>query len=138
MPQVRDVMTSDPVTLPSTASTADAAHKMREKNIGAVVVEDEGKICGVVTDRDIVIRAIAEDRDPKTTAIGRICSHQVTTVSPDDDVEEVIQLMRDKAIRRVPVVDGEHTVGILALGDLAIERDRQSVLGNISAAPPNL
>ena len=111
---------------------------MRDDNVGAVIVEDAGKICGIVTDRDIAVRAVAQERDPRTTPLSEICSKALTTLSPDDDVDRAVQMMREKAIRRVPVVDArKQAVGILSLGDLAVERDARSVLGQISAAPPN-
>jgi CBS domain-containing protein len=136
--QVRELMSKDPIKLSSDAPISDAARRMREANVGAVIVEESGKICGIVTDRDIAVRAVADGRDPKTTKLGSVCSKDLTTVSPDDDLDRVIQIMRDKAIRRVPVIDSKNqAVGILSLGDLAQERDSRSVLGQISAAPPN-
>jgi CBS domain-containing protein len=91
-----------------------------------------------VTDRDIAVRAVADGRDPERTPVSEICSKDLTTVSPEDDLDRAIQVMREKAIRRLLVVDNRNqTVGILSLGDLALERDARSVLGQISAAPPN-
>jgi len=87
--------------------------------------------------RDIVVRTVAEARDPATTTLADICSHALTTVSPTDSIEQAVQLMRAKAIRRLPVVEGGQAVGIVSLGDLAVERDPSSALGDISAAPPN-
>jgi CBS domain-containing protein len=69
--------------------------------------------------------------------VGQICSRELTTLSPDTPIEAAVQVMRDKAIRRLPVVEGERPVGIVSLGDLAVERDPESALGGISAAPPN-
>lgn len=135
--KVRDVMTQNPICLSVTASAADAARRMREENIGDVIVEKDGQVCGIVTDRDIVVRAIADGHDPSTTALERICSSNLATVSPEDDVETAIELMRNKAIRRVPVIENGRPIGIVALGDLAIDRDPKSVLGDISAASPN-
>jgi len=136
--KVRELMSKDPIKLASSSPVAEAARQMRDKNVGAVIVEDNGKLCGVVTDRDIAIRAVAEGRDPATAHLADICSKDLTTVSPDEDLDRAVQIMREKAIRRVPVVDGNNRpVGVLSLGDLAIERDSRSVLGQISAAPPN-
>jgi CBS domain-containing protein len=136
--QVRDLMNQKPIKVPSSSSLIDAARKMREADVGAIVVEDDGKICGLITDRDIAIRAVAQGRDPNTTRVVDICSKELTTLSPNDDLERAIDMMRKKAIRRVPVVDASNqAVGILSLGDLAMERDPRSVLGQISAAPPN-
>jgi CBS domain-containing protein len=134
---IREVMTRDVVTMPATATAAEAARKMRDGDIGDVVVLDERQVCGIVTDRDIVIRGIAEGRDPSTTKLADICSRDLTTVTPDADVSEAIRLMKAKALRRLPVVEGNQPIGIVSLGDLAVERDPRSVLGEISTAPPN-
>lgn len=135
---VREVMTKDPVTLMVDTAVVDAARRMKEVDIGDVIVLDESdQICGIVTDRDIVVRAIAEQKDPTTTNIGDICSRDVTTVSPDDSVGNVVRLMREKAIRRVPVVEGGKPVGVVSIGDLAVARDQESALADISAADPN-
>jgi CBS domain-containing protein len=80
---------------------------------------------------------LAEGRDPARTTVGEICSRELTTLGPSDSVHDAVTIMRDKAIRRLPVVDGGRPVGIVSLGDLAVERDPESVLGGISAAPPN-
>jgi CBS domain-containing protein len=85
-----------------------------------------------------VVRILAEGRDPAATTLADISSHDLTTVSPEDSVEQAVQLMREKAIRRLPVVEDGRPVGIVSLGDLAVERDPDSALGEISAAPPNV
>jgi CBS domain-containing protein len=138
MPQrLHDVMIPNPVTLPGTASVREAARMMRDHDIGDVIVIENQQVCGVVTDRDIVVRTVAEGQDPATTTLADICSHALLTVTPADSVEEAVRLMRTHAIRRLPVVEGGKAVGIVSLGDLAVERDPDSVLGEISAAPPN-
>jgi CBS domain-containing protein len=135
--KVRDVMSSSPIGLEDTATLVDAARAMREGDFGSVVVLKGGSICGVVTDRDIVIRAVAEGKDPKSVKLGEICSDKVITVSPDQSVDEAAEIMRDKAVRRVPVVDKGRLVGIVSLGDLAKEKDEGAALAEISSAPPN-
>jgi CBS domain-containing protein len=130
-------MTSDLVQLASSAPLAEAARRMRDADIGDVIVTEDGTMCGVVTDRDIVVRAIAEGKDPQSATLGEICSHEVVTVSADDSVERAIELMRERAVRRLPVVDGGSPVGIVSIGDLAIERDSDSALADISAASGN-
>jgi CBS domain-containing protein len=102
-----------------------------------VIVIENNQVCGIVTDRDIVVRAVAETQDPATTTLADICSHSLLTVTPTDSVEEAVRLMRTHAIRRLPVVEGGQAVGILSLGDLAVERAPGSALGGISGAPPN-
>ena len=134
---VRDVMTSALVTFPESATAAEAAQGMREWDIGDVLVERNGKVTGIVTDRDIVVRAVAEGRAPSSVKLGEICSDMLVTVAPSDTVDSVVRLMRDNALRRVPVFDGDRAVGIVTLGDLAMERDEHSALADISAAPPN-
>jgi CBS domain-containing protein len=135
--QLRDIMTQKPVTLQTSDTVTAAARSMRDGNIGDVVVLEDGRIQGILTDRDIVVRALAEGRDPERTTVGQICSRELTTLSPDTPIEAAVKVMRDKAIRRLPVVEGERPVGIVSLGDLAVERDPESALGGISAAPPN-
>jgi CBS domain-containing protein len=134
---VRDVMTANPTTLSMSASVLDAARAMRDADIGDVIVVDNGQVCGIVTDRDLVVRTIAQGREPSKTKLGDICSRDLTTVSPSDSVDEAVQLMRQKAIRRLPVVEGGRAVGVVSIGDLAQERDPQSALSDISVAPPN-
>jgi CBS domain-containing protein len=136
-PTVRDVMTANPVTLPAEAPVLDAAKKMKEADIGDVIVLDGDRICGLVTDRDIVVRVLAEEREPAGTKLGEICSRELATVSPDDDLTQAGDLMRERTVRRVPVVEDGKPVGIVSMGDLALERDPDSALGEISAAAPN-
>jgi CBS domain-containing protein len=135
---VQDMMTPDPITLPETASLVDAAQKMREAGIGDVVVLDDGAVCGIVTDRDIVVRGIAEGRDPRSTTLAEVCSRELTTLSPDDQVGTAARLMREHAVRRLPVVKRGRPVGILTIGDLAVQQDPESALADVSAAPPNV
>jgi CBS domain-containing protein len=135
--KIRDIMTTQPVCVPSSASVFDAARLMHDKNIGDVIVEDGGKVVGIVTDRDIVVRAVAERQNVEQTPIADVCSTELAVVHPDDDIDSVIKLMHSKAIRRVPVIENGKPVGIVSLGDLAVIRDRKSVLGGISAAAPN-
>jgi len=136
--KVQDVMSKQPIELDRQTTLVEAATKMCDANVGAVIVVEDGKIMGIATDRDIAIRAVAKGKDPNTTRLSEICSCDLTTVLANDDVDRAIELMRQKAIRRLPVVDSQNrAVGILSLGDLAQARDKRSVLGQISAAPPN-
>lgn len=135
---IRDVMTTNPETLPESTIVREAAEAMRANDIGdVVVVDDNGAISGILTDRDIVVRVVAEGRDPRATRIGDIASRELTAVSPDDPVDRAVLLMRERAIRRLPVVDKGKPVGIVSIGDLALDRDPDSALADISAAPPN-
>jgi CBS domain-containing protein len=138
MQTVRDVMTPKVVTLPSETTLAEAARTMREQDIGDIVVSDGSGIAGLVTDRDIVVRAVAEQRDPASTTIGEILTEDLIIVRPDDTVQSAALLMRDHAVRRVLVCEGDKSlVGIVTIGDLAEEIDPESVLGGISKAAPN-
>jgi CBS domain-containing protein len=103
-----------------------------------VVVLDGQKVCGIVTDRDIVVRAVADGLDPRVTKLADICSRDLTTLSPENDVGTAVRLMREYAVRRLPVVKDGRPVGILTLGDLAIEEDSESALADVSGAPPNV
>jgi CBS domain-containing protein len=135
---IRDVMTTNPETLPESTTVREAAETMRANDIGdVVIVDDNGAISGILTDRDIVVRVVAEGRDPRATRIGDIASRELTAVSPDDPVDRAVQFMRERAIRRLPVVDKGKPVGIVSIGDLALDRDPDSALADISAAPPN-
>jgi CBS domain-containing protein len=135
---IRDVMTARPKTLSSGASVLEAAQAMREQDIGDVVVVEGGRLFGVLTDRDIVVRALAEGRDPSRTTVGDICSKALVTISPDHSLGEAIRLMRERAVRRLPVEEAGQVVGVVSLGDLAVDVDRRSALADISAAPPNV
>jgi CBS domain-containing protein len=135
---IGDVMTKDPVTVDPHDSAADAARSMRQVDSGAILVCEDGHLRGLLTDRDIVVRAVAEGRDPAHVDVEEICSADVQTLRPEDAVERAVQLMRDRHIRRVPVVDDEqHPVGIVSIGDLALARDERSALAHISGAPGN-
>jgi CBS domain-containing protein len=135
--EIRELMTPNPVSMPGTASVHEAARAMRDEDIGDVVVIEHNQVCGIVTDRDIAVRIVAEEKDPAATSLADICSHSLLTVKPSDKVEHAVRLMRTHAIRRLPVVEDGKAVGIVSLGDLAVERDPHSVLGEISAAPPD-
>lgn len=135
---VRDVMARDLVTAAADDSIAGTARAMREADIGDVLVlTGEGTLCGVVTDRDIAVRAVADGLDPARAKVDDICSHDLTAVSPDDDLEEAARIMRERAVRRLPVVEDGRPVGVVSIGDLAIERDPRSALADISAARGN-
>jgi len=134
--KVREVMTPQPTSVKESTNLFDAARTMRDRDIGDLIVVRGSEILGMITDRDLVIRGLAEGRDPKSMAVGDICSTDVVTVEPDESVDKVIELMREKAVRRIPVVDDGKPVGILSLGDLAMRKDKDSVLSDISEAPP--
>jgi CBS domain-containing protein len=131
-------MSTKLVLVASSAPIVEAARQMRAADVGAVIVQDDDKLGGIVTDRDIAIRAVAEELDVSTAPVSQICSTALTTVGPDDHIDTAVRRMREKTIRRVLVVDErQKAIGILSLGDLAMARDSSSVLGQISAAVAN-
>jgi CBS domain-containing protein len=139
MAKIRDLMRKLPVKVATTAPVEEAAKQMRNEDVGFVIVEEDGLPYGIVTDRDIAVRAVAQGLNPSITPVASICSKELTTVSPEQDIDVAIQLMRDKALRRVLVVDAErHALGVVSLGDVAQVRDDRSVLGEISRAPGNV
>jgi len=136
---LENVMTKNVQTVSETTRLCDVATVMKEHQIGDVIVTDaQGKLCGIVTDRDLVVRAMADGLDPKQATAGQICTkHDLATLAPDSSVDAAVQLMRDRAIRRIPVVKDHTAVGIVSIGDLAQMKDPDSALGRISSAPPN-
>ena len=133
---VREVMTPNPQTVRPSSTVAAAAKDMSQKDVGAMIVVDaSNSILGILTDRDIAVRAVAEGKDVKTVKVSDVCSQDPTTLSPSDSVQDAVRLMRDKAIRRLPVVENGRPVGIVSIGDLAIERDPTSALADISSSP---
>ncbi|MFD8262752.1 CBS domain-containing protein [Streptomyces griseoluteus] len=134
---VRDIMTSELVTVEPQASVASVARLMRDEDVGTVLVTEDGQLKCLVSDRDLVVRAFAEGVDPDRTTVIQAASEDLVTIGPDDSVDHAVEVMREHAVRRLPVVEGDEAVGIIALGDLAIERDETSALGDISAAKPN-
>jgi CBS domain-containing protein len=136
---VLEVMTPAPCAISPSDSAMTAARTMRANDIGDVIVLEDNRLFGILTDRDIVVRVIAEGANPNTTMVGAICSRDLSTIAPTASAGEAVRLMRDKAIRRLPVVDeSNQVIGIVSLGDLAVERDRRTALADISAAPPNV
>lgn len=133
---VADVMTPNPVTLAPDTPVLEAARFMRDEAIGDVLVGSGGTVVGILTDRDIVVRGLAEEGDVGPLTVGELCTPLTVTVAPSDSIEEAMALMERHAVRRLPVVAQEEIVGVLSLGDLALVRDPASVLGQISEAPP--
>ena len=116
---IEEIMTRDPRTVEIGGSLVDAAREMRDGDIGNVIVTDGGRVAGIVTDRDIVVRAIAEGRELQSTSVGDVCTSSPRTLEPGDSVEAAAQVMGENGIRRLP------------------DRDAGPPLANISAASPN-
>jgi len=125
MPQVRELMTESPRTVPPDASAVDAAKVMQNEDAGVVpIVEDDGRLVGVVTDRDIALRVVAEGREPDSTKVAEIASQNLATVDPQQDIDEALRLMAEHQVRRLPVVEEDgRLVGILAQADVARHLD---------------
>jgi CBS domain-containing protein len=134
---VRDVMTTPAIGLGPDATLVEAARHMRLSDIGDVLVLEGDRVRGIVTDRDIVVRALAADKDPAVTTLAEVASPDPIVINPDQPAADAVQLMRDHALRRLPVCEDGHVVGIVSLGNLATERDPESALADISAAPPD-
>jgi signal-transduction protein with cAMP-binding, CBS, and nucleotidyltransferase domain len=138
MQTIDEVMTKNPLTVDESAPVSEAARMMRDANIGDVLVtRSDGSVCGIVTDRDLALNVVAEGNDPASMVVRDVCNHTIESVASSDPVGKAVQVMSERAIRRLPVIDDGTLVGIVTLGDLAIERDPQSALANISEAPPN-
>lgn len=136
MTKVRDVMTAEPIVLQQDQSIADAAQAMRDASVGAVLIVDGDKLCGLVTDRDIVVRAVAESALPDSP-VGQVVSPDLVAVGADDEIADAARVMQDNAVRRLPVLDDGRIVGIVSIGDLAVSLGEDSALAQISAADPN-
>ncbi|MFI6851430.1 CBS domain-containing protein [Streptomyces sp. NPDC050416] len=134
---VKDVMTPGVVAVRPDASLVEAAQLMRTQNIGDVVVADGQDVIGVLTDRDITVRAVADGADPMTVSAQSVCTPDPVTVTPDERVATAAALMREHAVRRLPVVENGLPVGMVSLGDLAEAEDPASALADISRAEPD-
>jgi len=132
---IREVMTADPITVDADDSIEDASKQMRKYDIGDVIVVEEGRLVGILTDRDIVIRGLAMGLSVRA-AVREVSTEAPRSLRPDDSIADAVDRMRDAAVRRVPVVVDDKPIGIVSLGDLAKEMDPASALGEISSAQP--
>jgi CBS domain-containing protein len=130
-------MTADPRTVETSATVADAAREMRDGDVGAVVVVDNGQVAGIITDRDIAVRVVAEGLDPDATGVAEVGTMDPVTLTVDQTVDDAIRLVREQDVRRIIVVQDGRPAGIVSLGDLAIERDTDSALADIASEPAN-
>jgi CBS domain-containing protein len=134
---VEEVMTRDPRTVNADDPIIDAARIMRDDDIGNVIVRQDGEVAGIVTDRDIVVRGVAEGLDAGSTPVREVCTTGIEAIEPSASVDDALRKMREADVRRLPVVDDGRPVGIISLGDLAVEREPDSTLADISAASPD-
>jgi len=117
--KIKDVMTQDVFTLSPEATVKDVADKMKEFNVGAIPIVENNRPVGIITDRDIVLRTVSKNKNPADVKAFEIMSSDLVFGSPDMDVDDAAALMSRYQIRRLPVVDRDRLVGIVALGDLA-------------------
>ena len=117
---VRDAMTEDPRSIGQSASVVEAARLMREGDIGSLPITDDEKLVGMITDRDITTRVVAEGSDPKVTSVSDVYSRDLISVEPDEGIEEALRLMAHHQVRRLPVVENGRLVGIVAQADIAL------------------
>lgn len=139
---IRDVMTPNPKSVTEKESVVEVARIMRDKNTGVVPVVEGLKVIGLITDRDIVVRVLADGKDCKTISVRDVMTRNVRSVKEDTPVDDVLNLMGKDEIRRLPVVNNsDELVGIVSIGDLATRTNRDDKVGkvveNISEAPPN-
>jgi CBS domain-containing protein len=134
--RVRDLMTPGPIGVDYNQTIGEAARTMRDWGVGAVLVINDQSLYGLVTDRDLVVRAVAEANGPDAP-VGPLSSRDLVGVSADADAAEAVRLMREHAVRRLPVIDGGLVAGMVSLGDLALEDDPASALAEVSQAQPN-
>jgi CBS domain-containing protein len=117
---VRDAMTENPRSIGASASVVEAAQLMRDQHIGSLPITDDEKLIGMITDRDITTRVVAQAADPTTTSVGDVYSQDLVSVEPDNDLEDAVQLMASHQVRRLPVVEDGRLVGIVAQADIAL------------------
>ena len=125
--KVREIMSSSPRTVEPDTPVTEAAKLMKQEDVGSVPVVDGPRLIGVLTDRDIVVRGIADGSDPHAIKVGDIASRDVVTVRPDDDLDEALRLMALHQVRRLPVVEDGHLVGVVATADVALEAKEKDV-----------
>jgi CBS domain-containing protein len=141
MKTAREIMTGDAVCASTSDTLADAARKMRDLAVGALpICGEDDRLAGMITDRDIVIRCIAEGGDPNTTKVGDLAEGKPVTIGADDSVEETLHTMTEHAVRRLPVIDGHELIGVVSQADVARNLPEEIVgelVEAISGAPSN-
>ena len=132
--QVRDAMTEDPRSIGASEPVVDAARLMREQHVGSLPVTENDKLVGVITDRDITTRVVAEAADPKLISVGDVYSRDLISVEPDQDLDEALGLMARHQVRRLPVIENGRLVGMVAQADIALKDNERTgeLVGAIS------
>ena len=131
---VRDAMTEHPRSIGVSASVVEAARLMREQHIGSLPVTEDERLVGMITDRDITTRVVAESAVPETTSVGDVYSRDLISVEPNSDLEEALRLMARHQVRRLPVVENDRLVGMVAQADIALKESERTgeLVGAIS------
>jgi len=131
---VRDAMTADPRSIGASASVVEAARLMREQHIGSLPVTEDDRPVGMITDRDITTRVVAESAVPETTSVGDVYSRDLISVEPNSDLDEALRLMARHQVRRLPVVENDRLVGMVAQADIALKESERTgeLVGAIS------
>jgi CBS domain-containing protein len=131
---VRDAMTEDPRSIGASASVVEAARLMREQHIGSLPVTEDERLVGMITDRDITTRVVAENAIPETTSVGDVYSRDLISVEPNNDLEDALQVMARHRVRRLPVVENGRLVGMVAQADIALKENERTgeLVGAIS------
>ena len=125
--KIHEVMTPAPETIQADRPVTEAAKKMKEADAGMIPVMTDGNLLGTVTDRDIVLRIVAEGKDPQSTPVGEIASADVVTVAPDEDLDAALEKMAKHQVRRLPVVENGRLIGVVAQADVAREGNEKDV-----------
>jgi CBS domain-containing protein len=134
---IAEVMSSNVRTVTPDTTLREAAEIMRDGDVGDVVVTESGRLKGILTDRDIVVRCLAGGGDPHTARVREVCSEEIVTVPRQSSLKDAVHAMRTATVRRLPVVEGDEVVGLVTMGDLAQVIDDRSALADVSAAEPN-
>lgn len=134
---IKDILKGDPVTVDASATVEEAAKLMDERDVGNVLVVENGEVQGIVTDRDIVVRVVAKG-NRGDAGVREAATTDLETLSEDSSLDDAVQKMEQANVRRLPVVDGDgKPLGVVSLGDLAEAKDKDSALADISSASPN-
>jgi CBS domain-containing protein len=131
---VRDAMTEDPRSIGASASVVESARLMREQQIGSLQLTEDERLVGMITDRDITTRVVAESAVLETTSVGDVYTRDLISVEPNSDLEEALRLMARHQVRRLPVVENDRLVGMVAQADIALKESERTgeLVGAIS------
>jgi CBS domain-containing protein len=127
--KVRDIMSTEVTTASPDSTLQELASMMRDEDVGSIPIVEDGDLTGIITDRDIVLRCIADGKDPGEVTAEEIVSERLETIAPDDGIEKASRIMGERQIRRLPVVENGRLVGMLAIGDIAVKQGDERVSG---------